>query len=176
MVAFETAALWQNSAHSKHAMAHCRQWSMCSCCRHSSPHAPHISAHTRQVRSAKSELRASILTVIWQMSAQSWSSWIHRANIFTSSSCIQDDAQCKQATAHLLQASIISWYFWCGIMAFRLIQNCNEPVREKFLIRELICVISYPVIITNILFWRGRQYLFNICLSPEWELFHIAGH
>jgi hypothetical protein len=81
-----------SSAHRSQATAHSRQWAA-SCFWHSSPHSSQISAQRAQSCIALSLPRAMNAAARRQISAQSTSSAIHRAIIFTWSSR-------KHAAAH----------------------------------------------------------------------------
>jgi hypothetical protein len=74
-----------------------------------------MSAQTRQIALAKSLPRAIAAAASWQMAAQSMSSAMQRAIIFTSGSFRQALAQWLHAMAQALQASMQA--AWVGFMA-----------------------------------------------------------
>jgi cobalamin biosynthesis Mg chelatase CobN len=100
---------WQASAQRLQARAQAWQWSM-SCLAHSSPQAPHASAHSAHRASACSLPRAIKAAAVLHRAAQSMSSAMQRAMALTSGSRRQEAAQVLQAAAQRLQASMQSWY------------------------------------------------------------------
>lgn len=82
----------QASAHRRQAAAHSWQWSI-ECLSHSSAHIWQTDAQTRQKSFALSLSRDMAAEARWQIAAQSMSSAMQRAIIFTSSSSKQAEAQ-----------------------------------------------------------------------------------
>lgn len=94
-----------SSAHRRQAFAHswqCAIW----CLAHSSPQASQIVAHTPQMAALHSLCRAIAAAASWQIAAQSMSSAMHRAIIFTLSSFRHAAAQLLHTTAQSLHASM----------------------------------------------------------------------
>ena len=103
------AILRHSSAHLRQARTQSLQcW--CSCLAHSMAHASQTWAHTAQSFVANSLPRDISRAASAQRSAQSRSSSMQRAIFCTSVSWRHSDAQCSQAAAQALQASIQSWY------------------------------------------------------------------
>ena len=80
------------AAQSRHALAQAWQcW--CLCLAHSSPQVSQMPAHSAQMAFACSLPRAMAAAANWQAAAQSMSSAMHLAIIWTSGSFRQDAAQ-----------------------------------------------------------------------------------
>jgi hypothetical protein len=94
-----------SSAHRRQAFAHSWQCAIL-CVAHSSPQASQMVAQTRQIAALYSLSLDIAAAASWQMAAQSMSSAMHRAIIFTSSSLKHDAAQLLHATAQSLHASM----------------------------------------------------------------------
>jgi len=112
-------------AHAWQARAQAWQWSM-ACLAHSSPQVWQTSAHALQIVLAFSLPRAIAGAATAQIWAQSMSSAIHRAIIFTSGSCRHEAAQWLHAMAQALQASMQAAWTWCGI-SISLVNGRRRP-------------------------------------------------
>ena len=102
------AIFLHSSAQAPHSSAHSWQWSI-SCCSHSRAHASQMSAHAEHSNEACVPPIDINSAADLQTEAHSRSSSIHFTIIFTSSSFRHSDAQCSQANAHAMHASIQDW-------------------------------------------------------------------